>query len=276
MSSRQRRYINWFIHQNLKGDETNGISDGSHTFGDLYFHRAVLFAALLKAYPQRSWRTHKQSDGKGFPGYFLCGIETPEGQYTYHYPESQWDIFDGVRELPESPAYDGHKPEDVTRVLSLNIDKPAKQFSLYDFAERELAMFPKDDMQQEMNRGVLKIVADFSDQGHSGFSASYALGMIRRLLAFLPMKPLTGADGEWNGPLNSKGGQIYQNKRCSRVFKDADGSAHDIEARVVSYDGGETWHYPKQWKKVAFPYTPPEKPERVLLPAKEAVDNDQA
>lgn len=118
--SRRIRSLNWMIQKELTGDQTNRISDGSHTFGDLYFHRAVLFAALLKAYPDKSWRSKVQSDGHGFPGYFLCGIQTPEGQYTYHYQLSQWDLFDGVRELPESPAYDGHKPEDVTRLLSLS------------------------------------------------------------------------------------------------------------------------------------------------------------
>jgi len=123
--SKKIRKINWEIHQQLEGDQTNKIYDGSHTFGDLYFHRAVLFAALLKSYPHQSWRTHTQSDGNGFAGYFLCGIETPEGQYTYHYPDSQWYLFDGVRELPESPEYDGHKPEDVVRLLSLTKEEVA-------------------------------------------------------------------------------------------------------------------------------------------------------
>lgn len=118
--------INATIKNQLKGDQSNDISDGSHTFGDLYFHRAVLFAALLKAYPDKSWRSKVQSDGHGFPGYFLCGIQTPEGQYSYHYALGQWDLFEGVRELPESPAYDGHKPEDVTRLLSLSNEETGK------------------------------------------------------------------------------------------------------------------------------------------------------
>ena len=124
--SNKIRKINWEINKQLEGDQTNNISDGSHTFGDLYFHHAVLFAALLKAYPHQSWRTHTKSwrthtpsDGNGFAGYFLCGIKTPEGQYTYHYPDSQWYLFDGVRELPESPDYDDPKPEDIVRLLSL-------------------------------------------------------------------------------------------------------------------------------------------------------------
>lgn len=263
--SDHRHYINWLIKKMLKGDQTNGISDGSHTFGDLYYHRAVLFAALLKAYPHQSWRSRVQSDGQGFPGYFLCGVETPEGQYTYHYPEAQWDLFDGIRELPESPTYDGHKPEDVMRVLSLDIDKPAEQSNLYDFAVRELDLFPKDEMQQEMNHDLLQIVAKFSDQGHSGLSASYALGKLTRLLAFEPLKPLTGEDDEWNEYADGR----FQNKRCSRVFKNADGTAHDIEAQIVSYDEGKTWHYPKKWKQITFPYTPPSEPKKVLLPAEE-------
>jgi hypothetical protein len=46
------------------------------------------------------------------------GIETPEGNYTYHYHKDYWDLFK-VKEFAFSPPYDGHKPEDITRLLSL-------------------------------------------------------------------------------------------------------------------------------------------------------------
>lgn len=49
---------------------------------------------------------------------FICGIETPEGQYTYHYHLDYWDNFK-VKELEYAPEYDGHKPEDITRLNSI-------------------------------------------------------------------------------------------------------------------------------------------------------------
>ena len=49
---------------------------------------------------------------------FIVGIDTPEGQFTYHYHIDNWDLFD-VLELPNAPEYDGHTPGDVTRLYSL-------------------------------------------------------------------------------------------------------------------------------------------------------------
>ena len=49
---------------------------------------------------------------------FIVGINTPEGQYTYHYNSKFWDEFD-VKELPNTPKYDGHQPSDISRLLSL-------------------------------------------------------------------------------------------------------------------------------------------------------------
>lgn len=53
-----------------------------------------------------------------YDGYFICGIETPEGSYTYHYPLEYWDYFD-VKELENAYVWDGHTEKDVVRVLSL-------------------------------------------------------------------------------------------------------------------------------------------------------------
>ena len=161
--SRRIRSLNWMIQKELTGDQTNRISDGSHTFGDLYFHRAVLFAALLKAYPDKSWRSKVQSDGHCFPGYFLCGIQTPEGQYTYHYQLSQWDLFDGVRELPESPAYDGHKPEDVTRLLSLSEPDKLYRVKVYGIDLPALFYWKRDD-------GTLSFVQGGAGQPETEFT----------------------------------------------------------------------------------------------------------
>lgn len=55
--------------------------------------------------------------------YFIVGIDTPEGQYSYHYHKKYWDKFKCVNELEFAPEWDGHKPEDVDRLLSLCFDK---------------------------------------------------------------------------------------------------------------------------------------------------------
>ena len=100
------------------------MSDGYHTFNELYHQRAVLFAALVKAYKSRAWKSWRHSDGElpfGKEDYFIVGIDTPEGSYTYHYHGEYWDIFD-CQELPFGKEWDGHTDKDVTRLLSLPVD----------------------------------------------------------------------------------------------------------------------------------------------------------
>ncbi|HFZ6679559.1 TPA: hypothetical protein ACJS0G_001609 [Streptococcus agalactiae] len=99
----------------LKGD----VSDGYHTFNELYYHRMVLFLVILKSNKNLSWKSKKHYDGTMYDDYFIVGINTPKGQFTYHYHSDYWGMFDGIQEIPNAPKWDGHKPDDVTRLLSL-------------------------------------------------------------------------------------------------------------------------------------------------------------
>ena len=49
------------------------ISDGYHTFEELYEHRCALFVALLIKSPDISWYSLKHSDGSDWPGWFIDG-----------------------------------------------------------------------------------------------------------------------------------------------------------------------------------------------------------
>lgn len=94
------------------------IYDGYHTFDELYYHRMILFSIICNSNKDTAWKSWLHDDGTMFDDSFIVGIETPEGQYTYHYGKEYWDSFD-VKELEKAPQYDGHKPEDVTRLLTL-------------------------------------------------------------------------------------------------------------------------------------------------------------
>lgn len=93
-------------------------SDGYHTFDELYYHRMMLFAVVCNTYSDSAWKSKLHHDDTMYDNYFIVGVETPEGQYTYHYHINQWDMFD-VTVLDRAPEWDGHKPEDITRLLSL-------------------------------------------------------------------------------------------------------------------------------------------------------------
>lgn len=112
-----------------------------------------------------------------------------------------------------------------------------------------------DEMQALMHRNLLELVTVFSTQRHSGFSASYARGMLDKLLKFEPIGPLTGEDHEWAESSLNDG--LLQNKRCSRVFKDLNtGEAFDIEGYIFEDENGARYTSRESEKTVTFPYVP--------------------
>lgn len=96
------------------------LSDGFHTFNSLYHQRMVLFAALVKSHKDKAWKSRRHEDGERCfgGGWFIVGLDTPEGPYTYHYEDKDWDMFD-CRELEKAPHWDGHTEKDVLRLMSL-------------------------------------------------------------------------------------------------------------------------------------------------------------
>ena len=99
--------------------ETGLISDGYHTFDELYFHRMRLFSIICKQNKEKAWRSKLHDDGTMYENYFIVGITTDKGDYTYHYHMEHWGHFEGIKELDKAPVYDGHKPKDIWRLDSL-------------------------------------------------------------------------------------------------------------------------------------------------------------
>ncbi|MHB9161698.1 MAG: WDGH domain-containing protein [Nitrosotalea sp.] len=98
--------------------DTNLISDGYHTFGELYDHRIALFIALCNMIPLNSWKSKKHYDGSTMEGWFIAGIGKTKGhQITYHLPLDKWS---DLRSIPfdKAPAkWDGHTSKDVIKRL---------------------------------------------------------------------------------------------------------------------------------------------------------------
>lgn len=96
------------------------FSDGFHTFNELYHQRAILFAVIVNQNKSISWKSYKHENGELCfgGGWFIVGIDTPEGSYTYHYENKYWDMFD-CQELEHGKHWDGHTDKDVTRLLSI-------------------------------------------------------------------------------------------------------------------------------------------------------------
>ena len=104
------------------GENVKKISDGNHTFEELYLQRMYLFSAICNCYPELSWKSKKHFDEENDPmfnGCFIVGINTPSGVASYHFKLEYWDEF-SVKEIENAPQYDGYTPEVVSsRIKSL-------------------------------------------------------------------------------------------------------------------------------------------------------------
>lgn len=107
------------IIQRAPAANVEKMSDGYHTFADLYEQRLILSAALAKNNPY-AWKSKRHEDGS-VPfggGWFIMGFDTDEGCYTYHYELKDWDLFQ-CKELDKGKPWDGHTSKDVRRLLSI-------------------------------------------------------------------------------------------------------------------------------------------------------------
>jgi len=108
-----------------------------------------------------------------------------------------------------------------------------KYAGLKDHAKYELeraGFFSKEsDYEGVLGESVLELCECFAKQGHSGFSAPWALEIFNKLAQFHTLTPLTDDPNEWENVshLASKDDPpMWQNKRDSSYF---------------SNDGGKTW-----------------------------------
>lgn len=111
-------------------------SDGYHTFNELYHHRAVLFSVIVENFAARSWKSKLHADGTMYEGMFIVGIETPDGQATYHYDvEHYWNLF-RCKEVDRAPEWDGHTPdqaiERIGKLVDCKTDRPTCHLDLID------------------------------------------------------------------------------------------------------------------------------------------------
>ena len=103
------------------GDIIDKVSDGHHTFEELYDFRMIynagFFSMLHKTHPEyKTHKSRKHYDGE-YPfnkkTMFIVSTKLPTGMISNHYNMKDWDYF----KIPETPKsilkFDGHTPEDV-------------------------------------------------------------------------------------------------------------------------------------------------------------------
>lgn len=130
-------------------------------------------------------------------------------------------------------------PEDLPPDLHM-VWAPIEQSNLMDHTRRELELIGEEE---GIIEDLLDIVGVFVRQGHSGFSASYFIHTLSKVLNFQNISVLDDNPEHWR-ELGSLGGPHWQSKRNSNCFS-TDGlkSYYDLdETKWV-----RVWYAP--WRK---------------------------
>lgn len=104
-----------------RGLSMSEVSDGYHTFSELYEFRKAFNAALFNEWHKQgihdTHKSWKHADGKDCfsenSGWFIVVAVLPTGQISNHYPAKDWNDFK-IEEVEKAKyEFDGHTPADV-------------------------------------------------------------------------------------------------------------------------------------------------------------------
>ena len=104
-----------FVASLQQGQDMGEVSDGYHTFNELYYYRmlynAAFFNLLPKGWVHKSKRHHTGEECFG-GGWFIVMADLPTGQVSNHYELKDWDLFK-VPEKEFADEWDGHTPQEA-------------------------------------------------------------------------------------------------------------------------------------------------------------------
>ena len=114
--------INYLHEQIKKVNEIGEISDGYHTFNELYDYRKLYNAAffnilaLCTSIPVIKSKHHNDGEECFGGGWFIVMAELPTGQISNHYELKDWDLFN-VPEVQNAWEWDRHTPQEAAKRL---------------------------------------------------------------------------------------------------------------------------------------------------------------
>lgn len=100
------------------------LSDGYHTYNELYEFRKMYNAALFNEWAVRGMyevhKSKKHHDGEDCfgGGWFIVCAKLPSGQISNHYELADWDLFKCQEVEKALFEFDGHTPKDVLERLA--------------------------------------------------------------------------------------------------------------------------------------------------------------
>lgn len=128
-----RKRVRTITVQNSESDDQRvlteeEISDGYHTFKELYEYRllynAAFFNELAKEGTIKVHKSKRHSTGELCfgGGWFIVMAELPTGQISNHYEFKDWDLFH-CKEQKRADIWDSHTPQEASKRLREFIKK---------------------------------------------------------------------------------------------------------------------------------------------------------
>lgn len=130
---REEKWIAW-LEKQCKPQDKGEISDGYHTFNELYYYRMLYNAAFFNMLP-KEWvhKSKRHNDGEECfgGGWFIVIANLPTGQISNHYELKDWDLFQ-IPEREVADKWDGHTPQEAAdRLHKYLLKKQGEQEELY-------------------------------------------------------------------------------------------------------------------------------------------------
>lgn len=127
--------IDW-LEKQCEPQDKGEISDGYHTFNELYYYRMLYNAAFFNLLP-KEWvhKSKKHHDGEECfgGGWFIVMANLPTGQISNHYELKYWELFH-IPEKDVADEWDGHTPKEAAeRLHKCLLGKQGEKISAVDF-----------------------------------------------------------------------------------------------------------------------------------------------
>ena len=147
-----------------KSQDKGEISDGYHTFNELYYYRmlynAAFFNMLPKEWVHKSKRHNDREECFG-GGWFIVMANLPTGQISNHYELKDWDLFQ-IPEKEVADKWDGHTPQEAAdRLHKYLLENQGEQETTYNEEKLNVLNFIRKEAccgLAEVNNALLKLI----------------------------------------------------------------------------------------------------------------------
>ena len=153
------------------------ISDGYHTFNELYRYRmlynAAFFNILAKDGSIKMCKSRKHSDGEkcfGSDDWFIVMAILPTGQISNHYESKYWDLFN-IPEKEIAFEYDGHTPNEAADRIERYLKGESNLMTFEKVVKLGLFDTGCRVKRKKMERQIFKLIQLINWKHHSLLSA---------------------------------------------------------------------------------------------------------